>query len=155
MNSDYEKNGCEVEFKRWLARYGRSRCDAIMRVHFKKRIEPTDRPDRVRLSAAQRRAMYASQKGFCSICREHMMEDLRVLDVDHVDPNLTGKDFNARKNLALAHPGCNRQKSSKSIPAQAKWQARTMSDILAGYQPTTSDLDPEKPPQGGSGVSRQ
>jgi len=118
------------EFNEWLSRYGRSTCDGIMREHFRKRI-PDDRPARIKVSASARRDMYARQSGKCGICGQPMDGgNVSRLDVDHINPELTGPAFNHRSNLRLTHSQCNKSKGALSLPEQSKRYGKTVAEIL-------------------------
>ena len=147
------------EFNAWLSRYGRSTCDGIMREHLRKRLDVTDRPARIRVSASARRDMYARQSGKCGICGKEMEGgNLSRLDVDHINPELTGPAFNHRSNMTLCHASCNRSKGAASVADQAKRYGRTMNDILrsADEQPDDEPIAadwPDEPPENERPVS--
>ena len=129
---------CNLEFIAWLAKYGRSRCDAIMRQHLRARLDVKDRPERIRVPLGARSVMYAKQNGKCGICGLEMDgRNVSRLDVDHINPNLTGTAFTSRNNLQLTHPTCNRSKGALSVADQAKRYGRTMTDILGGPDDTS------------------
>lgn len=83
--------------------------------------------DAIRASSMMRRALgkvsaeiikeiYAEQNGCCAYCG---IEVGQKYDVDHIHPVSKG-GTNARKNLCIACPPCNRSKHNKSIE---EWQA--------------------------------
>jgi 5-methylcytosine-specific restriction endonuclease McrA len=76
--------------------------------------------------------MYTQQGGMCGICGKDMkwmIDKMEALEVDHKNPKLV-KGYNNRRNLQLAHALCNRQKSGKSIPVQAKATGKSMTDLV-------------------------
>ena len=81
-----------------MAKYGRSECNRIMRTHLKKRLEVTGRPERKRFPWGEYKRMYDQQRGRCPICKQTMALIRGLVEMDHVNPNLTGDAFNARDN---------------------------------------------------------
>jgi hypothetical protein len=123
---------CETEFMVWLAKYGRSSCERVMKNWNRKRLDVVGRTERKRYPWSEYKRLYDMQRGICSICRNEMVLIRGKVDMDHRDPNLTGAEFEARSNRSITHSHCNRSKGGKSIMAQAKQYSRTAADILAG-----------------------
>jgi len=122
---------CKEWFDEGLKQYGYSQVEGVVKSWTRKRLEVEDRPARVKVSPGVRRDMYAKQSGICPLCGDGMDgRNLFKLDVDHINPNLFGSAFNARANMHLCHPSCNRAKGAKSLAEVAKGNGRTVTDML-------------------------
>jgi len=127
---------CKEWFTEGLKRFGYSAVGAEVKAWKSKRLENADRPARIKVSLNARRHMYVKQSGKCGICGEPMDGNIQRLDVDHIDANAA--EFNARTNLHLTHPSCNRSKGAKSLAEVAKGNGRTVTQMLGGVD--DSDL---------------
>ena len=83
--------------------------------------------------------MYFRQKGRCAWCKGPIdvtqIHNTQLIEVDHINVNLTGTAYNHPRNKQLlhAHP-CNAEKSAMSLQDQAKHLGRTVTEILQpGY----------------------
>ncbi len=123
---------CKSEFDTWLTKWGRSRCDAIMRTHLRRRLETDVRPPRVRFSWGEYKRLYEQQRGICPLCQETMPFIRGKIEMDHINVNLTGEAYNSRSNRQVVCTSCNKEKGALSIPAQAKRYGKPMTEILSG-----------------------
>lgn len=132
-------DACKQWFEDGLKQFGRSRVEWEIKTWKRKRLDIGDgqRPEREKLSPAQREKMFVHQHGRCGICRLPMdFEALKSsdsetrLEVDHINVNLTGAAYTHRRNLQLAHGPCNRKKSADSVAVHAKKTGRTIREII-------------------------
>lgn len=121
---------CRTDFDKWLSVYGRSRCNRVMREHLHKRLDVADRPERKRFPWGEYKRLYEQQRGRCGICKQTLALIRGLVEMDHINPNLTGEAFNARSNRQVVCVGCNRSKGALSIPAQAKRYGKPMAELL-------------------------
>ncbi|GEM_PF-1096013 len=88
------------------------------------------RPPRKKFPWAKYRKLYQLQQGMCPYCNTPLFLKKGEVEIDHRDPNRP--DFNAETNLQLLHKRCNRKKSARSIPAEAKSHNTTYIHLLTG-----------------------
>ena len=120
---------CIAELRALREKYGYSAFDIAVKHLNRERLQVKDRPERVRLSPAKRNKLFLKFGGRCHICHE-LIDPRSSWDVDHIDPNLSGTDFNAERNLVPTHASCNRGKGALSVMAQAKRYGTTAVEIL-------------------------
>jgi 5-methylcytosine-specific restriction endonuclease McrA len=119
---------CLADLKALRTKYGTSIYDdAVKKINRERLQDGAERkrrayPRRVRVD------LYLKQNALCPICDERMDANLRLLHVDHIDPDR--QDWNHSSNLQLVHASCNLHKSSKSLQQQSKESGRTVADIL-------------------------
>jgi 5-methylcytosine-specific restriction endonuclease McrA len=121
---------CELDFMTWLAKYGRSSCERVMKNWNRKRLDVVGRPARVKFPWSEYKRMYERQGGLCPLCQEIMPLIRGKIEMDHINPNLTGEEFNAKANRQVVCSGCNREKGALSVADQTKRYGRTMTQIL-------------------------
>lgn len=131
---------CEMDFMAWLAKYGRSSCERVMKNWNRKRLDVVGRTERKRYPWSEYKRIYEQQRGVCPICNLPMAFIRGQIDMDHRNPNLTGEEFEARSNRAVTHSSCNRSKGALSVAQQTKRYGRTMTDILSGGSDDTSEV---------------
>lgn len=118
---------CLEELEALMAKYPRSEWDRALKTIRNRRIA-ADRPERIHLSRAKRNKLLLRWGGRCHICKE-LIDPRSRWHVDHVNAHLAGDDFNADRNLAPAHEGCNLEKSSKSIAQLSKETGQTYVEL--------------------------
>jgi hypothetical protein len=125
---------CQIEFDEWIKKHGVGNCDAVIRAHNRRRVNP-ERDPRDKTSPSEKQKMFNTQKGFCPICHFFLYVPAtdRRNEVDHIDPNR--QDFNHQTNKQLVHGiPCNRKKSSKDLIQQSKESGKTIQEIIEpGY----------------------
>ena len=121
---------CEQEFNAWLSKWGRSRCDRHMRTHLRRRVDTDGRPPRVRFPWGEYKRLYEVQRGICPLCSETMPFIRGKIEMDHINPELKGEEFNSRSNRQVVCMGCNREKGALSVMKQTKHYGKTMTEIL-------------------------
>jgi 5-methylcytosine-specific restriction endonuclease McrA len=120
---------CETEFMVWLAKYGYSRCQHVIKTWNRKRI-PDNRPARQKFPWSEYKRMYERQRGICPLCQEVMPMIRGKIEMDHVNPELMGEEFNARSNRQILCASCNREKSAMTIAQQTKHYGKTVREII-------------------------
>lgn len=152
MTTTYKE--AQAMFNAFVEAAGRSNAEHIISAWKRKRLQIGDaaRPERDDISPAERARMYKRQNGVCGICRKPMEYALlkertpgKRLEVDHINPHLSGEDYTAKRNLQLAHGKCNREKAAQTLNEQSKHYSRTVADILTGaVDPEHSEHDEEE-----------
>ena len=122
-------DACMVELIALRSKYGYSTFDRAVKAINRRRLEVDNRPKRVHLSPAKRQSLYFAHGGLCHACGE-WIDPKSDWQVDHFDPNLSGAEFNAPKNLRPIHPRCNQSKGAKSIAEMAEENHQTVAQYL-------------------------
>jgi 5-methylcytosine-specific restriction endonuclease McrA len=131
----------ESELRKLRVRYGYGTFDYIIKKLARERLQVNadDRPRRkYRWSEYMR--MYQEQKGKCPLCTEPLLALRGWLAMDHINPNLTNPEFDARSNRQVVHPDCNSRKAARSLLAQSKRSAKTIRQLQAGGMDEIEDL---------------
>jgi 5-methylcytosine-specific restriction endonuclease McrA len=122
-----------------LAKHGYSEFFAEMKAMYRQRIKNADRPERIHLSPGKRRKLLDRYKGRCHICGE-LIDPFSKWHVDHINPHLSGDEYNDPRNLAPSHPKCNEEKNADSIMTHAKKTGQTARQILDVPEPDPNDI---------------
>lgn len=110
-------------------KYGRQLFKNAIRTMYRRKIDQLQRESRKKFSWFKYKKLYHIQRGICSYCDEPMFLKKGEVEIDHRDPNRL--DFNTDTNLQLLHVRCNRTKSARSIPVQAKMNNATYLHLLS------------------------
>lgn len=121
---------CKEWFAEGLKLYGYSAVENEIKAWKRRRI-PIDRPARVKFPWSEYRRMYEAQKGICPLCQETMPLIRGKIEMDHINPELTGEEFNARSNRQVVCSGCNKEKSAMTVAQQTKFYGKTMTQIVS------------------------
>ena len=111
-------------------KYGRHSFKSAIKTLNRRKIDQSQREPRKTFPWSKYKKLYYIQRGICSYCDEPMFLRKGEVEIDHRDPNRL--DFNADSNLQLLHKKCNRMKSSRSVPSEAKTQGKTYLHLLSG-----------------------
>jgi 5-methylcytosine-specific restriction endonuclease McrA len=112
-----------------LAHHGYSEFWYKIKRMSRRRLQVQDRPKRIHLSPRKRERLYFKHGGLCHNCQT-LIDPKSKWEVDHVNPNLEGDEFNAESNLAPSCSACNREKSAQSVQEFSKSTGRTFEQIL-------------------------
>jgi 5-methylcytosine-specific restriction endonuclease McrA len=95
----------------------------------RRRLEVKDRPARKHYPWGEYRRLYEQQGGLCPLCQEVMPLIRGKVEMDHVNCNATGEEFNARSNRQVVCKACNREKSAKTMYEMSKLSGKTMAEM--------------------------
>ena len=108
-------------------RIGYSGFDSIVKRMMRERVN-SEREKRKRFPPREYQRLYDAQRGICPLCPDPLFIPAKRNEIDHKDPNRS--DLNHHSNLQLAHPSCNRSKSSKSILERSKETGETFTSLI-------------------------
>jgi hypothetical protein len=95
-----------------------------------RKLDVADRSKQKAYKWSEYTLLYHHQRGICGICGHDMPLIRRKIEMDHKNVNLTGDEYEARSNRQVVHMKCNREKAAKSIPEQAKFYGRPMTELV-------------------------
>lgn len=133
---------CEAKLRKVMEEEGRSNFFHYVKKISRERLRVADedRPRERKYKAAEYKRLYYSQRGICPWCRDAMVLPKHFpggLEMDHIDPNLTGEAFDAPWNRQVLHGkggtrNCNAEKNAKNLDEQSKATGRTVVDLISG-----------------------